>query len=412
MAHQTHTRLHGWTLPLIGALLALLAVTGPALAQGKPIRIGLPTPIQVQVGRDTVDAAQIAIDELNAKGGLLGRKLEIVVADETENPEQGINAIKKLTADEKVDVLVGGYTSGVTLAQLPHISAAKTIYLGVGAASPAITAKVKQDYDGYKYIFRVNPLNSKWLAAAYVDFLVNFVSKEQGFNKVAIVGESAKWVQDLVPFLKKGATDGGVNVTLTEFFDVQTSDFSPTFSKARASGAQFLAVVLSHASSDIFVKQWYDARVPLPIGGIDVKSQDTDFFNRVGGKALSESVMIGFLRAPVTPITIPFWDGFVKRFNRNPVYTAGGTYDAINIYAEAVTRAKSTGADAVIKELEKTDRVATGGRLVFDDTHDVKYGPGFVTPMFVQWQDGSKRVIIWPKDKATGAYVLPPWVKK
>jgi branched-chain amino acid transport system substrate-binding protein len=92
-----------------------------ALAQ-QPIRIGVPTSIQLQVGRDTQNAAKLATDEINAKGGVLGRKLEIVVADETENPEQGIAAIKKLTADDKVDVLIGGYTSGVTLAQLPHIS--------------------------------------------------------------------------------------------------------------------------------------------------------------------------------------------------------------------------------------------------------------------------------------------------
>jgi branched-chain amino acid transport system substrate-binding protein len=49
---------------------------------------------------------------------------------------------------------------------------------------------------------------------------------------------------------------------------------------------------------------------------------------------------------------------------------------------------------------------------VFDETHDLKYGTGFVTPIFVQWQDGAKRVVVWPKDKATGAFLLPPWVKK
>ncbi len=119
----------------------------------------MPTAVQLQVGRDTQDAIKIAMDEINAKGGVLGRKLEMTVADETENPETGISAIKKLTADEKADVLIGGYTSGVTLAQLPHISTAKTIYLGVGAASPAITAKVKQDYDKYKYI---NKFRNPW----------------------------------------------------------------------------------------------------------------------------------------------------------------------------------------------------------------------------------------------------------
>ena len=397
---------------LLFVVMALALGEGLTLADGKPIRIGIPTALQVQVGRDTIDAAQLAIDEINAAGGVLGRKLEFVAADETETPETGINAIKKLTNSDKVDVLIGGYTSGVTLAQLPHISAAKTLYLGVGAASPAITAKVKQDYDNYKYIFRINPLNTKWLATFLVDYLVNFIAKEQGFKKIAIVGESAKWVQDLVPVLKSGARDGGVDTSLTELFDVNSADFSPLFAKVRASGAQYLVVLLSHASSDVFVKQWSDAQVPLPIGGIDVKSQDADFFSRVGGKALSETTQIGFMRVPLSPVTVPFWDAFVKRFNRKPVYTAGGTYDAIKAYAAAVTRAKTTQVDAVIKELEKTNMPATAGQLVFDENHDVKYGQGFVTPMMVQWQQNGERVVVWPKDKSNGKFMLPPWLKK
>ena len=170
----------------LGAGLAVALAQSPvALAQQAPIRIGVPTAIQLQVGRDTQEAVQMAIDEINAKGGVLGRKLEMVVADETEKPEAGINAIKKLTAEDKVDVLIGGYTSGVTLAQLPHISRAKTIYLGVGAASPAITAKVKTDYDNYKYVFRVGPVNAADQARQLTGFLSDFIGGELGFQKVA-----------------------------------------------------------------------------------------------------------------------------------------------------------------------------------------------------------------------------------
>mgnify|MGYP002363113918 CR=1 FL=1 len=120
------------TASIVGA--GTLLGSAPASAQ-QTIKIGVPTSVQLQVGRDTQNAIKMAIEDINSKGGLVGRKLEMVVADETENPEQGIAAIKKLTADDKVDVLIGGYTSGVTLAQLPHIANAKTIYLGVGAAN-------------------------------------------------------------------------------------------------------------------------------------------------------------------------------------------------------------------------------------------------------------------------------------
>jgi len=393
--------------------LALGAAAGSAAAQSGPIRIGVPTAIQVQVGRDTIDSLQMGVDEINAKGGVLGRKLELVVADETENPEAGINAVKKLTADDKVDVLIGGYTSGVTLAQLPHIARAKTIYLGIGAASPSITQRVKQDYDNYKYIFRVNPINAAHQARAVADYISGFVMGEMGWKKIAIIGENAKWVQDLVPVLKKGAVDAGADVRLAEFFDTQTSDFSPLLAKVKESEAQYLIVILSHGSSDVFVKQWYDARFPVPIGGIDVKSMDADFYKRVGGKSISETTINGSVRAPITPKTIPYWDAFVKKTGRGgPVYTGPGAYDALYVYAEAVKRAKTTDADAVIKELERTDYVGALGRIQFDDSHDVKAGPGYLNFGFVQWQDNGTRAIIWPKEMRTAKAILPPWVKK
>jgi branched-chain amino acid transport system substrate-binding protein len=75
-----------------------------------------------------------------------------------------------------------------------------------------------------------------------------------------------------------------------------------------------------------------------------------------------------------------------------------------------VTRAKSTDTDKVIKELEKTDFVGTRGRVMFDELHEVKDGPGFVNELFVQWQQDGKRVVVWPKDVATGKMINPPWL--
>ena len=402
---------HASRLLKLGMAVLVATAAATALAQAdKPIKIGVSTAMALQVGRDSIDCGNLAIEEINAKGGVLGRKLQLVPADETENPEQGIAAVKKLTSDEKVDVIVGGYTTGVTLAQLPHISAAKTIYVGVGAASPAITAKVKQDYPNYKYVFRISPVNSVRLAQSVVGYVTEYVKGDLGIDTVAMIGESAKWVQDLIPVLKKGVEQGGVKVAMSEVFDTATTDFSPILSKVKASGAKYLVVILSHASSDVFAKQWYDARFPIPYGGIDVKSQDANFYERVGGKSISEVNYLSIMRAPLSPKTIPFIDKFQKRFNRIPVYTGTGTYDGIYAYAEAVQRAGSLDTDKVIKELEKTDMQATTGRVVFDETHDVRDGPGYVAPLFVQWQDKGERAILWPKQIATGKFVYQPWI--
>lgn len=384
----------------------------PVIAQDKPIRIGVPTAVQLQVGRDTQTAIQMAMDDINAKGGVLGRKLEMVVADETENPETGINAIKKLTAEEKVDVLIGGYTSGVTLAQLPHIARAKTIYLGVGAASPSITARVRKDYDDYKYIFRVMPINAAHQAKQMTEYVSDFVGGELGIKKIAIVGENAKWVQDLAPILRKGATAAGVDVALMELFDAQTADFSPLFSKIRNSGAGYIVVILSHASSDVFAKQWFDAQVPVPYGGIDVKSMDFDFCERIGGKSISEIAANYAVRTALTSKTIPFFDEFQKRTKRDSVYTGFGANDAVYIYADAVAKAGSTDTDKVIKELEKTSYEGITGIVEFDENHDVKAGGKYLKMLYVQWREGCKREVVFPKDVRTADPIMPPWMTK
>lgn len=404
---------------LPSTLLALFMVTAsPAdrvqAQQTNPIRIGVNTAIQAQVGRDAIDSVKMAIDEINAQGGMLGRKLEMVVADEGEaasdGPKLGIAAVNKLTSEDHVDVLIGGYDSGVTLGELPHIARAKTIFLDIGSASPAITQKVKDDYDHYKYIFRVNPINSARQSQALINFITGKLKGELGYNKISIIGENAKWVQDMVPDIKKGAQAAGVEVPLAEFFDVQTADFSPLFAKVKDSSSQYLIIIISHAASDVFVKQWYDAKVPVPIGGIDVKGMDANFFDRVGGKSIAEVSANFVLRAPLTPATVPWWDKFVDVYKRPPVYTAAGAYAATHLYADAVKRAGTTTPEAVIKELEKTDYIAPEGRVQFDDRHDVKDGPGFVNELFVQWQTDGQRTVVWPKEVSTGKMINPPWL--
>ncbi len=404
--------------PILGAAGAVACgaiVLGAATARAqdnKPILIGVPTAIQAQVGRDTQDALRLLIDDLNAKGGILGRKIEMIVEDETETPEQGVSAIKKLI-DKKIDVLIGGYTSTVTLAQLPFISSAKTIYLGVGAASPAIQAKVKTDYVNYKYVFRVGPINSVKQAEMTADFITEYAKPQLGVKKIAIVSEDAKWAQDLVPVLKKTVSAKGITVPMSELFAVETSDFSPLLAKAKEANVDFLVTILSHASSEIFAKQWYDSRFPVPYGGIDVKSQDANFYTRVSGKAVSEFVSAASIDAPIAPLTQPFYAQFKQRNDgREPVYTAPAAYDALLIYKAAVERAKSTEPDAVVKELEKTDFKGTRGRVVFDDTHDVKAGPGYLGYFWQQWQEGGKRVVVFPKENTTGPFQMPPWITK
>ncbi len=92
----------------------------------------------------------------------------------------------------------------------------------------------------------------------------------------------------------------------------------------------------------------------------------------------------------------------MKRYGTAPVYTGIGAYDAVHVYADAVKRANSVEANAVIKELEKTDHVGIAGKMQFDEVHDVKAGPGFQNLLFAQWQKDGARIVVWPKEGRDG----------
>lgn len=395
-------------------LVATLGLPGPGATQAPLLKVGAPGPLQLGVGQGILYGLQLAAGEINARGGILGRRLTVIPEDEAETPEVGIAAIRKLLEQDKVDVLIGGQTSGVTLAQLPHIARAKVIYLGVGAASPLITEHVRRDYNTYKYIFRVSPLNSTYLGIGLADFLDDFVRSELKLTRIAILGENLVWVQGVLPALERRlAEKRGLEVVYKELFDVRVTDFTPIFSKIRASGAQFLVPIVSHASSDVMAKAFASLRLPLPWGGIDVKSQEGDHCEKLGGAPIGQIVLFGTppLRVALTPKTIPFFDKYVEKFRREPVYTSFGAYDALYIYKEAVERARSFDPERVIPQLERTNYVGTGSRIAFDEAHDLRYGPGYARLNYVQWQDGCKRALIWPKDVATGKYVSLPWMR-
>jgi branched-chain amino acid transport system substrate-binding protein len=147
-----------------GFLVLGLAVTpsGAAnrdFAKIDTVRIGVLTPVQMSVGQGITNAAKLAAEEINAAGGILGKKIELFIGDTEGKPEKGITALKKLVMEDKVDVLVGEYSSGVSLAMQPFLPNYKIVFVTTGCASLALTDNVKKDYGKYKYFFR-NMINS------------------------------------------------------------------------------------------------------------------------------------------------------------------------------------------------------------------------------------------------------------
>jgi branched-chain amino acid transport system substrate-binding protein len=395
-------------------IMAILVVTAGSwaanrdFAKAETIRIGSLGPVQMVPGIGIHNAAQMAVDEINAAGGIDGKNLELFIGDTEGKPEKGITAMKKLVLEDKVDVLIGCYSSGVALALQPYLPRYKIVYVATGTASIALTNNVKNDYDKYKYFFR-NMINSdvrqqKWATK----FLTEFVNGKLGYTKFAILAENTKWVEEYGPNLKKDLEDAGLQVVFYEMFDVDIKDFSPTFVKIKSLGAQWIAQIVSHAASIPLVKAWQDSKA-APMGLCNVTGMDSKFWEMTGGKCLGEITYNFIARAPLTDKTIPMWDKYVAKFKTNPVYTTGFTYDTVYMLAEVIKQKKSLKSEDIINGLENISyKGVMHPEIGFEkDSHDLLEGR-YVMPM-VQWQAGGKQVVIWPDKFKTGEYVPPAW---
>lgn len=400
----------GWMILMTFLAVTLIAGTCTAanrdFEKAETIRIGSLGPVQLSVGMGIHNAMKMAVEEINAAGGIDGKKIELFIGDTEGKPEPAITAMKKLVLEDKVDALIGTYSSGVVLAMQPYLARYKTVFISTGAASDTLTENVARNYKANKYFFRfmISSNNQeKWAA----HFLKDFVNGKLGYTKIAILSENAKWLHEYTPHLQKDLESAGLEVVFYQMFDTDLADFSPTFASIKAAGAQWIAELTSHAASVPLVKAWQDNK-PCPIGLVDVKSMDSKFWEMTNGKCLGHMTYNFLVRAPITDTTIPMWDKYVKKFNTNPVYTTGFTYDSMYMLAKVIKEKRSLKSEDIIKGLEDISyNGAMGTKLGFDKkNHDSGQG---LNLLMVQWQKGQKQEVIYPDTAKTADYVPPSW---
>jgi branched-chain amino acid transport system substrate-binding protein len=388
-------------------------VAASAVHAQKVIKIGVSGPLQAEAGIGDKNAAEMAANEINAAGGILGHKVECYYADDGARPEMGVNAAKKLIYDDKVDVITGGWLSGVGLAQASHIFDGKKLWLSVGPATPKLPEFVKENYERAKYFFRVGCVNSDMFAKDTVIFARDFFKGKLGLTKIALLPESSVWAREMATYYEKNFPPEGFQIVYSDVFDPKQTDFSPQFTSIRKSGAQVLFTVQAAAPGVPLTKQWADTQLPVHQAGYSLASQVTNFWDKTGGKCMYElTQLINGGRAPISPKTIPFYDKYVKTYGVSPTYTAFGTYDALYLLKAAAEKAQSLETDKLIKTLEKIKFSGVAGVTVFDQYHENVYGENGKQPVWVQWQGPEKQEVIYPFKWKTAEYIFPAWIKK
>lgn len=390
----------------LAIVLPALALGGAALAQTGPIKIGVIGPFKLTPGRDIQEASTLAVEEINAAGGVLGRKIELVFAETEANPEKGKTAVERLLFVDKVDAIIGEHRSEVALAVQPIIAENKKIFLSTGTASPLLSDNVLKDYGKYKYYFRTF-LNSNQMAEHMIKQLGEMMTAYKK-DKVAVIAETAVWVEPIVDSLKSTL---GSKLVAVERVSSNAKDLSVELSRVQSANAQIIFSILSADAGLPFARQWADRQIPALVTGYTVMAQSDRFWEQTEGRAQAFMTWKHGVRAPISPKTIPYWDRYTKKYGHVPgAYTNFATYDGVYILADAIKRAGNLNSDALVKALEATDHVGVSGRIKFSKRHDPEAGPEFVPFTYIQWNKG-EMVTVWPPAMKTADFVFPAWVK-
>jgi branched-chain amino acid transport system substrate-binding protein len=390
------------TVKALGSLalaLLLAALWLPADAQG-PIRLGASlslTGTYAKLGKNQHEGYQLCIKDLNAKGGLLGRKAELVVYDDQSLPATAVRLYEKLITEDKVDAVMGPYSSPVSEASANVTEKYKKVMVAPLAATTSIFKK------GRKYIFMViSP------AEGYLEGLVDMAAK-RGLKTIAVVNEDTLFSKAAAAGAVELAKKKSLQVVFTEAYPKGNTDFSALLTKVKAANPDVLAAATYFDDAVALTRQMKELNVSPKMYGVTVGGDLPEFYDTL--KQNAEFIYGATQWEPTLPYpgNQEFFESYKKEFNHEPSYHSTAGYAGCLIYAEGVKRANSLDADKVREQLLKLEmRTAFGDYKVDQDGYQVAHK--MVT---FQWQK-EKKVVVWPDDLAKGKplFPTPPWTSR
>ncbi|MEJ2157209.1 MAG: ABC transporter substrate-binding protein [Desulfobacteraceae bacterium] len=414
-------------MTLLAAILLMLPVL-PAQAED-PVVLGCPLSTAFLYGWDAERGIKLAVDEINAQGGVTvgGKKRPFAVeVIDTRDLEPGVPvseallAVEKLILDKKADFILGGpVRSEAALAAMSLLSKYKKVSIvTTGVLTPKYHAMVAQNYDKFKYCFRIHGEAKNLVGEMFANFKA--LKEKYGFNNLFIIAQDVSHARGAAKVMEKVATKQGWNVTGVEIYPTGATDFSLGLLKAKKTGTQIINIWMDMPESAILLKQWYELKIPaLPFGSTLAAAEQPGFWKATDGKGeytLCNVVNAGNAPSEATPWTMKFYNAYAKKWGVEPEgLGSSSSYMAVYVLRDAIERAGSLDPDKVVAELEKTDIMGVYGRLRFDPkshqvipSTDPKEG---AVGSILQWQN-KKRVVVYPQSIAKGEIKLPPWMRQ
>jgi len=426
-------------LLILSVLLMVVASasTSTSTPAEPPIVLGVATALGSIEGADAYRAVQMAVEEINASGGVsmgcvvgLGcvrRPLELVAIDTREHEpgipvDDALRAVEKLILEEEPDAIVlGSFRSEVLLASMDLIAKYKLPYITPIAMTMGFQTKIKEDYDKYKYMFRTG-LNVAYFVK-YLQEVMGFIGKEFGFNRAYIIAQDVLWAKGTGGALEKWFKEQGWEVVGFDTYPTGATEFSPSLFKVIEGQAQVIVPIFDMPQAGILLKQARAMQVPALLAGFISPVAPGNAWEVFEGEVegmVNFVFEVGNIPAEAVPESVVFYENYGKRWGEDKKIALSGhgaapAYDSVYILANAIERAGTLDPEALVKAIEETDMRGAIGRIRFSEDHQVIFGfdpEETAIGAAFQWREPGVRVVVFPEVIAEGKIELPPYMKE
>lgn len=375
------------------------------------IKIGLQGPLtggSSPMGVSMRDGAKLAVTEINAKGGIMGRKIEMIERDDEAKNERGVQIAQELINKEKVVATVGYINSGVSLASQRFYQEAKIPVMNNVATATTITKQFADQPENY--VFR-NSANDSIQSAMIVDEVIT----RRKYTKVAILADATNYGQLGREDLEKALKAKGITAVAIEKYNIKDVDMTPQLLKAKEAGAEVVITYgigpeLAQIANGMIKLGW-----KVPMMGSWTLSMG-NFIDNAGKNADGALMPQTFIQEANTPKRASFITAYQKAYKvdriPSPVSAAQG-YDSIYLLAAAMTQAKSTEGPKILAALENLQAPVEGVVTTYNKPFSKADHEAITQNMAVigKVQDG-RVIYAYDEDKKKGGEVRTKAAKK
>lgn len=360
-------------LASICAAVAMLAVTltgcGGGQQAGDTIKIGANlemTGNNATFGKSASNGAKLAIKQINDNGGVLGKKLALVVADNKSEAAEAANAMQKLITQDKVVAVIAPIASSSVIAGAQVNQDNKVLAISPTASNPKVTVDPA-----------TNKVRDFMFRAAFIDpfqgsVMANFATKTLKAKTAAIyIDNSSDYAKGLGQFFKETFIKNGGQIVAEEAYLAKDTDFKATLTKIKVSNADVIFVPGYYQEVGMLIKQAREIGLMMPILGGD--GWDSAKLPEIAGPQALNNTFFANHYSPDdnSPAIKTFVEAYKKEYNETPDAFAALSYDATMMVIEAMKRANNVDTVKIKDELAKTkEYAAVSGLITLNETHD------------------------------------------